>query len=123
VDLGVAPEGSEATVPAAVILLETHALIWLDQGHPCSRMLIRGGRALYVSPATLLELQFLSEAGRLRLPRGEAQAMAIDDWWTFDDRWTFDEPSSVSWFAMACDLAWTRDPFDRLIAAHTRLRG
>jgi PIN domain nuclease of toxin-antitoxin system len=100
-----------------VILLDTHAVIWLDQGHPRSRVLTRGGRSLYISPATLLELQFLSEAGRLRLPKGDAQAMAVDD------RWTLDEPPSASWFAAALDLTWTRDPFDRLIAAHARVRG
>jgi PIN domain nuclease of toxin-antitoxin system len=100
-----------------VILLDTHALIWLDQAHPRGRTLTRGGRTLYISPATILELQFLSEAGRLRLPKGDAQAMAVDD------RWTLDEPPSAAWFAAACDLAWTRDPFDRLLAAHARLRG
>jgi PIN domain nuclease of toxin-antitoxin system len=109
--------GDEVADAAAVILLDTHALIWLDHRHPRSRVLTTGGRPLYVSPATLLELQFLSEAGRLRLPKGDAQAIAVDD------RWTLDEPPSWSWFATALDLTWTRDPFDRLIAAHARVRG
>jgi PIN domain nuclease of toxin-antitoxin system len=100
-----------------VILLDTHALVWLDQGHARSRVLMRGGRSLYISPATLLELQFLSEAGRLRFPKGDVQAVAVDD------RWTLDEPPSAAWFAAALDLSWTRDPFDRLIAAHASLRG
>jgi PIN domain nuclease of toxin-antitoxin system len=111
------PVAAQAPLVAAVILLDTHALIWLDQDHARSRVLTRGGRSLHVSPATLLELQFLSESGRVRLPRGDAQAMAIDD------RWTLDEPPAAAWFATACDFAWTRDPFDRLIAAHARLRG
>jgi PIN domain nuclease of toxin-antitoxin system len=100
-----------------VILLDTHAVIWLDQAHPRSRALTHGGRALYISPATLLELQSLCEAGRIRLPKDDAQAFAADD------RWTLDEPPSAAWFASALDLAWTRDPFDRLIAAHARVRG
>jgi PIN domain nuclease of toxin-antitoxin system len=100
-----------------VILLDTHALIWLDQGHPRSRPLTKGGRPLYISPATLLELQFLSEAGRVKLPKGDAQAMALDD------RWALDDPPAASWFAAALDLSWTRDPFDRLLAAHARSRG
>jgi len=100
-----------------VILLDTHAVIWLDQGLARARPLLRGGRSLHVSPATILELQFLAEAGRLRIAKGDAQEMAIDD------RWVLDDPPAASWFAVALDLGWTRDPFDRLIAAHARLRG
>lgn len=115
--MGVLREGAEVPDPTSVILLDTHAVIWLDQGHPRARLLAKGGRSLYISPATLLELQFLEEAGRLRLPKGDAQAIAIDD------RWTVDEPPAMSWFAAALDLTWARDPFDRLIAAHARYRG
>jgi PIN domain nuclease of toxin-antitoxin system len=100
-----------------VILLDTHAMVWLDQAHPRADALMRGGRRLYISPATLLELQFLEEAGRLRLPRGDSHALADDD------RWTLDDPPAASWFSAALDLSWTRDPFDRLLAAHARLRG
>jgi PIN domain nuclease of toxin-antitoxin system len=100
-----------------VILLDTNAVVWLDQGHRRARALVRGGRPLYISPATLLELQLLEEVGRLRLPKGDAQALAVDD------RWTLDDPPAAAWFAAALDQSWTRDPFDRLIAAHARLRG
>jgi PIN domain nuclease of toxin-antitoxin system len=100
-----------------VILLDTHALIWLDQGRAGVDTLLRRSPRVYISPATLLELQFLDEVGRLRLPKGDAQALAVDD------RWTLDDPPAASWFAAALDLSWTRDPFDRLIAAHARLRG
>jgi PIN domain nuclease of toxin-antitoxin system len=102
---------------APVILLDTHALIWIDQDRPRAAPLLRGSRRLYISPATLLELQFLEESGRLKLPNGDAQAMAVDD------RWTLDDLPAASWFAAALDLSWTHDPFDRLIAAHARLRG
>lgn len=34
-----------------------------------------------------------------------------------------DDPPSAGWFGRATELAWTRDPFDRLILAHARLRG
>ena len=100
-----------------MILLDTHAVIWLDQGHARVGALMRRSPRLYISPATLLELQFLEEVGRLRLPKGDAQALAVDD------RWTLDDPPAAAWFAGALDLSWTRDPFDRLIAAHARLRG
>ena len=112
-----AEEREPPTTKTALILLDTHALIWLDQGRSRVAPLLRGSRRLYISPANLLELQFLDEAGRIKLPKGDAQALAVDD------RWTLDDPSSSAWFAVALDLSWTRDPFDRLIASHARLRG
>ena len=39
-----------------MILLDTNAVIWLDQGHPRARTLARSSSRLLVSPATLLEL-------------------------------------------------------------------
>jgi PIN domain nuclease of toxin-antitoxin system len=102
---------------ATVILLDTHALIWFDLRRPRVAQLLRTGQRLYVSPVNLLELQILEESGRLRLKKGDAQALAVDD------RWTLDDPPAAAWFAAALDLSWTRDPFDRLLAAHARLRG
>jgi PIN domain nuclease of toxin-antitoxin system len=112
-----AKELESPVAEAPLILLDTHALIWLDQGRPRVAPLLRGGRRLYVSPANLLELQFLGEIGRIKLPKGDAEALAVDD------RWTLDDPPASAWFATALDLSWTRDPFDRLIAAHARMRG
>lgn len=100
-----------------VILLDTNALIWLYQRHRRARPL-QGAARLYISPASLLELQFLVEAGRLRL-RENASVTAIAS----DSRWLMDEPPSGRWFAAAIDVGWTRDPFDRLIVAHGQLRG
>ena len=40
-----------------------------------------------------------------------------------DDRWLLDDPPAAAWFRQAIDLSWTRDPFDRLLVAHARLRG
>ena len=53
----------------AVILLDTNALIWIEQRHPRARSLADRGR-VYVSPASVLELQFLIETGRMRLRTG-----------------------------------------------------
>lgn len=99
-----------------MILLDTNALLWLDQGHKRVRTLARHASALYLSPATLMELQFLHEAGRIRLKKSGLDAIAADD------RWTLDDPPSVEWFTQALAFGWTRDPFDRLLAAHARLR-
>jgi PIN domain nuclease of toxin-antitoxin system len=99
-----------------VILLDTNALIWLAQGHRRARPLVAFPR-LHVSPASLLEIQFLLEAGRVRFKAGGSAASLAAD-----DRWRLDEPSPAKWFAAACEFGWTRDPFDRLIAAHARVR-
>lgn len=98
-----------------MILLDTNALLWLDQHHRRARPLVRA-TALAVSPATLLELHFLVEAGRIRLRSGTIRAL-LDD-----ERWEIDEAPSLDWFSRAAEESWTRDPFDRLIVAHARLR-
>ena len=67
----------------------------------------------------MLEIQVLLEAGRLRGAAGFQPATGL----ARHPRLTIDEPPAEKWFATACDLGWTRDPFDRLIAAHARLRG
>ena len=100
-----------------MILLDTNLLIWLEQHHPRSRPLTRTTSRLYVSPATVLELQFLLEAGRVRLRDATVDALVSDD------RWMLDDPPAAKWFIEALEFGWTRDPFDRLIAAHARLRG
>jgi PIN domain nuclease of toxin-antitoxin system len=100
-----------------LILLDTNALIWMLVNHPRTRVLARSPR-LYVSPASLLEVQMLAEAGRARMVRGQS-ASAI----AHDERWLHDEPPSGDWFARALTVGWTRDPFDRLLVAHARLRG
>ena len=99
-----------------MILLDTNALIWIDQGYKRTRPLAKQRRQLYISPASLLELQFLSETGRIRLQDRDINALADDD------RWMLDDPPAAAWFATATHLGWTRDPFDRLLAAHAQFR-
>jgi PIN domain nuclease of toxin-antitoxin system len=109
--------GVQVAEKAGVILLDTHAVIWLARGHRRARSLQEVPR-LFLSPATILELQFLTDAGRIRLASTRTAAgIAESDWWRLD------EPPAGRWFDTACELSWTRDPFDRLLAAHARLRG
>jgi PIN domain nuclease of toxin-antitoxin system len=100
-----------------VILLDTNAIIWLEQEHTRVAKLATGLKRLYISPASLLELQFLSEAGRIRLHNQTLEELGDDE------RWTLDDPPAAAWFTKAFDQSWTRDPFDRLLVAHARLRG
>lgn len=113
--MGVGERRSAAPDPAAVILLDTNAVIWLDQNHKRVRALARSSSRLLVSPATLLELQMLEESGRLRL---RSRLRGVID----SDRWEIDEPPALQWFEHSAEESWTRDPFDRLIVAHARLR-
>jgi PIN domain nuclease of toxin-antitoxin system len=117
VEAGHERPGVRRETKAAVILLDTHAAIWILRGHRRVRPLERYPR-IYLSPASVLEIQFLAEAGRLRLSKGQSPVALAGD-----DRWRLDEPPAAKWFAAACELSWTRDPFDRLLAGHTRVRG
>jgi len=100
-----------------VILLDTNALIWLHRHDERAAPLARVSARLYVSPASLLELQFLWEVGRVRLKRSSTLKHVVHD-----DRWVIDDPPSAAWFEEAVGVGWTRDPFDRLLVAHARLR-
>jgi len=99
-----------------MILLDTNAAIWLHHGHRRARPLLKLVR-LNFSPASLLELQFLVETGRLEFAGKTSSAHMADD-----PRWRFDEPPAGSWFSKALEIGWTRDPFDRLLVAHARVR-
>ncbi len=101
-----------------MILLDTNALLWLERDHPRSRPLTNFEGRLYVSPATLLEMQFLVEVGKIRL-QGKHTIASIAD----SPRWLVDDPPAAAWFHEAHDIPWTRDPFDRLIVAHAKRRG
>ena len=99
-----------------MILLDTHAAIWIARRHRRAAPLQRFPR-LYVSPVSILEMQYLLEAGRLKgTGPNAATVMAADP------RWFVDAPPAERWFLTACELGWARDPFDRLIAAHARVR-
>jgi PIN domain nuclease of toxin-antitoxin system len=117
VDLGSSGRPLRTPASGPVILLDTNAIIWLDQGHRRVRGLTARGHRAYISPASLLELQFLLEAGRIRLGSSTLREVARDA------RWVLDDPPAAAWFEQALEQGWTRDPFDRLLVAHARLRG
>jgi len=104
-----------------VILLDTHIVVWLAAGR-MDRLsvgvidLIEKNR-LAISPIVELELSYLHEIGRITAPAsviiGQLAArigLAIDD-----------VPYGRICNA-AAGLSWTRDPFDRLQAAHAEYR-
>jgi PIN domain nuclease of toxin-antitoxin system len=111
-------EGRRRQVPLEeiVTLLDTNAVLWLLSGHRRARSLSRRRDVLTVSPASILELQLLTEIGKLSLSGSVADLIS-------DSRLRLDPVDSLDWFEAARAFSWTRDPFDRLIVAHARLRG
>lgn len=101
------------------LLLDTHFLLWAVLGLPRMDAFpwLERYRPWGVSPISLLELKFLSEVGRLELDEvGFVQALRRDP------RFILDEVPLMALVAHALPLTWTRDPFDRLLAAHSAAR-
>jgi PIN domain nuclease of toxin-antitoxin system len=96
--------------------LDTHVAVWLRMGdarrlRPVKRVLDR--EELRLSPYVLLELQALFEIGRLReTGRWIAERLAEDHGVQLA------QEALASAGDRALDLSFTRDPYDRLIAAH-----
>jgi PIN domain nuclease of toxin-antitoxin system len=100
-------------------ILDTHFVLWLVAGADrlTSFPWIERYRPWGVSPVTLLEIQYLAEIGRI-----EVQNPQFTDTLAKDSRFVIDEIPLVPLIRRAIELTWTRDPFDRLIAAHSSVR-
>jgi PIN domain nuclease of toxin-antitoxin system len=100
--------------------LDTHAVVWLYSGDTrrfpvvVRRKIERA--QLLISPAVLLELQFLYEINRLVVPGGK-----IVDTLAADIGLQVCDLPFARVVAEALHLSWTRDPFDRLIVAQAML--
>lgn len=100
-----------------MIHLDTHVVVWLYQGRrdafPTPVLELLGARRPLVSPIVRLELALLHEIGRLTVAPEEilGALREVADLGTAES--SFDRVSFV-----AATLGWTRDPFDRTIAAH-----
>lgn len=96
--------------------LDTHVVIWLYSNKrrhiPQSAQRRLDRDALAVSPAVELELAFMHELGRVSGPPSEV----LDSLGPELDLAVSDAPFAAV-ARVAAGMAWTRDPFDRLIAA------
>lgn len=70
-----------------------------------------------ISPISFLEIRFLSEVGRL-----EARMPELMEAVGRDPRFVVDEVPLLALIRHALPLDWTRDPFDRLLVAHSSAR-
>lgn len=100
-----------------MILLDTSAIIHSLTGNRRAAALDRFAGSLRVSPISILELQVLTERGRLRWPRGTSVSTVQGA-----SRWLVDDPSLATLVEHAAVLGWTTEPFDRLLVAHARMR-
>ena len=107
---------------AAVILLDTHVLVWLYAGQlartpaPVQRRLNREQLAL--SPFVQAELEYLREVGRVRRP-----AEVVTDELRARLELVVADVPAASVCTTALGMTWTRDPFDRPLAAHATVAG
>ncbi len=100
-------------------LLDTHFVIWITSNRNRLRNFpwLSAYQPWTVSPASLLEIQFLTESGKMK-----SQSPQLADAIMSDIRFSVDEVSLVALVQKSLQLGWTRDPFDRLIAAHSLIR-
>lgn len=101
------------------LLLDTHFLLWIvtDAARLAAFPWLADRRPWGVSPVSFLEVQFLAEAGRI-----EARTPELVDAVQSDPRFLVDEPPLLALVRAALDIGWTRDPFDRLLVAHSEAR-
>jgi PIN domain nuclease of toxin-antitoxin system len=107
---------------AALTHLDTHVLVWLyvpelDRLSDRARTAITAGD-LAASPITQLELTYLTEVGRLRVGADDVITSLRDQLGLRVDEAGFEDV-----VATAQQQSWTRDPFDRLIAAQSIFTG
>lgn len=101
------------------MLIDTHFLIWLVLG---SKRLaefpwLDRYRPWGVSPISFLEIQFLAEVGKLSVRNPEFTDRVMND-----ARFIVDDIPLMSLVQQAIIVDWTRDPFDRLLVAHSSFR-
>ena len=101
------------------VLLDTHFLIWIltDAERLREFSWLDDHRPWGISPISLLEMQYLAEIGRIEL-KAEGLLEALQS----DSRFVLDEPPLIPLIRRALPFSWTRDPFDRLLAAHSATR-
>jgi PIN domain nuclease of toxin-antitoxin system len=101
------------------LLLDTHFLLWIltEATRLDEFPWLEDHRPWGVSPVAFLELQFLGEIGRL-----EVKTPELVDAVLADRRFVVDEPPLLVLVRAALDVGWTRDPFDRLLVAHSTAR-
>ena len=100
-----------------MIYLDTHVVIWIYGGDVDKLSKKAAERIQYddlrISPAVILELEFLHEIHRLKRTAAHIVATLVQDVGL-----QVCELSFVAVAESAVEQKWVRDPFDRLIVGH-----
>lgn len=101
--------------------LDTHVIVWLYQKSielisPEARKVITEND-IFISPIVILELEYLFEIGRLRV-----DANTIVQYLQAGIGLKIEDGNFQEIINIALKERWTRDPFDRIIVAHSRYR-
>jgi len=99
-----------------MLFLDTHVIVWLYQKEldrfTAKALNILEDESLYISPSVLLELEYLYEIKRI-----SENSKTIIDYLTGRIGLETDPVSFLPIAERARTMKWTRDPFDRIIAA------
>lgn len=101
------------------LLLDTHVLIWWDEGAPMSKRAaaaIREAEQVYVSAVTGWEIAIKASLGRIETTRGVTAAVAESGFEELPLRLSHAE-------ALGALPPHHRDPFDRMLAAQAISEG
>lgn len=100
-------------------LLDTHFLVWIAKDAKQLRRFkwLSHYEPWGVSAISLLEIQILMECGRIHIRNPHFTDAVMTD-----PRFVVDDVSLVALTHKALALSWTRDPFDRLVCAHSLVR-
>lgn len=101
------------------VLLDTHILLWILTHSPKLKKItwLDTGLPWHLSPISFLEMKFLQECGRIQIDFEKIVSNLKKD-----NRFIIDDPSLDALCEKAFLLGWTRDPFDRLLVAHSMVR-
>jgi PIN domain nuclease of toxin-antitoxin system len=105
-----------------IAYLDTHVVVWLCENKP-ARLSVPALDAinnhdLLISPAVLIELNFLQQIGRvIRNPLDLAKQLRTQLGVQVCDH-SFADMAETALFE-----SWTRDPFDLLIVSHAKANG
>ena len=104
------------------VYLDTNVVVWLAQG-TLQRISRRAKSALeqgtlLMSPMVLIELEYLYELHRIKLPARDVQLKVEHEIGV-----RLCDLPFLSVASAALDEKWTRDPFDRMIVAQAKANG
>lgn len=101
------------------VLIDTHILLWLLSGSKRLKDLkwIHKFPFYFISPISILEIRFLEECGKIKINLDK-----VLEGIQSDDRFKIDDVSLERLCLQALSISWTRDPFDRLLVAHSTIQ-